>query len=368
MSSGRNNVRAPPGTRVASKPHASRGGNPYPQEMRDQVIAMWLNGEDLKAPHLAPLRHQRKFPSWVTCKRWIKQYQAEGHARPKQATGNKFAAREVHGVDLVNLAIYRLVRPKAYLYEVIAYINNRNPTNRPYSKSQIIRAEKRLGLTRKAASTTSDSAYLPINLHKRKCYWERSYPEGVFGEDVKKVIDIDECNFKLESQNRKFGKVTRQKRCDTRGKFKKGAGSVSLLMGVSGDDENPCSFHQTFTEGGTGLWRFYNFMEDFIGYLGENFPGESFLFTMDNLNVHKHPIVLALIRNAGHRVVFRAPYWSCDGAIEYVFNTIHTRLQMQFNAIDDVDELVNELNLIIGGMGSFKRYFDHVWGSDDDNE
>ena len=47
------------------------------------------------------------------------------------------------------------------------------------------------------------------------------------------VIDIDKSNFKLESHNQIFGKVTRERRCDARGKYKKGAGSVSLLMAIS---------------------------------------------------------------------------------------------------------------------------------------
>jgi transposase len=47
---------------------------------------------------------------------------------------------------------------------------------------------------------------------------------------------------------------------------------------------------------------------------------------MDNLNIHKHFIIRDLIAHAGHKIVYRAPYWSCDGAIEYVFNTIHTEL------------------------------------------
>ena len=129
-----------------------------------------------------------------------------------------------------------MVHRQAYIYEVIAYLNNRNPINRPYSKSQIFRAEQRLELERKKASTTSDCAYLPVNLHKRNNYCGRPYPDGVRGERNRDVIDIDKANMKLESQNRNFGKVTREKRCGACGKFKKGAGSLSLLMCISGDD------------------------------------------------------------------------------------------------------------------------------------
>ena len=63
-----------------------------------------------------------------------------------RATGNFFSEREINGVDLFNLTLFRLIRPKAYISEVIAYIHNMNPAIDPYSPSQVSRAEDRLGL------------------------------------------------------------------------------------------------------------------------------------------------------------------------------------------------------------------------------
>jgi hypothetical protein len=259
-----------------------------------------------------------------------------------------------------------MIRPKAYIDEVRAYVHNRNPANPPYSQSQIVRAEHRLGLKRKAASTTSDCAYFQINMFKRERYWHNHYPDGISGESTRDIIDLDESNYKLESQNRKFGKVTREKRCDARGKYKKGEGSVSLLMAISGDERagQAFSFHRCFMEGGTDLWRFFNYMTELCEWLAANRPGRNFIFTMDNLNIHRHPLIDNLIHARGHRVVFRAPYWSCDGAIEYVFNTLQTRLQMDVHGVDTVFDLVNKINIIIGGMPSFKRYFLHVGFND----
>ena len=147
-----------------------------------------------------------------------------------------------------------------------------------------------------------------------------------------------------------------------RGKYKKGAGSVSLLMAISGDERvgEAFSFHRCFTEEGTNLWRFFNYMRNLMDWLDNNRPGWSFLFTMDNLNLHRHPVTTNLIYAHGHCVVFRAPYWSCDVAIEYVFNTLQMRLQMEINGVDNVFQLVNKINVIIGGMPSLKRYFLHV--------
>ncbi|KAL3777486.1 hypothetical protein ACHAWO_007356 [Cyclotella atomus] len=77
------------GTRREATSHPSSGGSKgYSPEMREQVITMWLNGNDLDAAWLVPLRHQKKFPCLKTCKNWINQYQREGHVRPKRQTGN----------------------------------------------------------------------------------------------------------------------------------------------------------------------------------------------------------------------------------------------------------------------------------------
>ena len=74
----------------------------------------------LSTPDYNALRAQHKFPHMDTCKRWIRLFQDAGHVLPKRASGNRFSEREVHGIDLVNLAIFRLVRPKAYINEVRA--------------------------------------------------------------------------------------------------------------------------------------------------------------------------------------------------------------------------------------------------------
>ena len=87
-----------------------------------------------------------------------------------------------------------------------------------------------------------------------------------------------------------------------------------------------------------------------------------FTFTMDNLNIHKEQIFLDMIWDAGHRVIFRAPYWSCDGAIEYVFNTIHTMLQMEYSGVSDIADLELKIDDIIFDMTQvgYGRYLGHV--------
>jgi hypothetical protein len=95
------------------------------------------------------------------------------------------------------------------------------------------------------------------------------YPEGFLNESTRDVIDLNESKYKLELQNRKYGKVIREKRCDARGKYKKGEGSVSRLMVISGDEREGESFsvHRCFIEGGTDLFRFYNFLLELFDWL-----------------------------------------------------------------------------------------------------
>ena len=244
----------PSGLRVKETKHPSRGGNPYGPDMRMLVLTLHeKEGIDhLKNDiGLAALRRDKKFPCFATCKSWIEQNRQLGHVRPKKATGNKQTRREVNGVDLYNLALYRKYNPKAYIDEVRAYVHNRNPANKPYSKSQIHRAETRLGLTRKTGSTTSTKAYLAINLQKRRQYWNEPYPLGIRGVCTNDVIDLDEARFTLVSMNRKRGKTVTFHRCDSQGMYRKGEPGTNLLCAVGGDGTTPISYHEQYSAGGT---------------------------------------------------------------------------------------------------------------------
>lgn len=351
--------RPPNGTRIRPTPHPSRGGTAYSVDLREQVVCRNDLNQPMTTQEITELRAERKYPSITTCKRWIKQNQEINHVRPKRRTGNKYATREVQGEQLVQLALFRCIKSKSTIDECRAYLHNRYPHIPPYSHSQIHRAEVLLNLRRKAATTTADLAYLPINLQKRDMYWEFEYPYGMVGVDTRDILDLDECGIMVETTNRNFGKVASILRCDDNGPFNRNA-KLNLLLCVSADEDAPITFHETWVGEGTTLWRFYNYMLRLIEHLATFYPGRSFCFTMDNLNVHRNQLVENIILDAGHRVVYRAPYWSVDGAIEYVFNTIHTKLQQRYQQISTMDELVNRVNLIIGEFETFKKYFVHV--------
>ena len=99
------------------------------------------------------------------------------------------------------------------------------------------------------------------------------------------------------------------KRTHVDGAYNRDAG-VNLMMAVSTDSNYGMEWHDHWLsdEGGTNLYRLLEFYERILDQLDVDHPGRSFCFTMDNLNVHKHPAFLHLLVNRGHRYLFRAPY------------------------------------------------------------
>ena len=245
-------IRAPNGTRQVAPKHPSRGGNPYSDDMRRQVLEMHLNGFDLDTPELNALREEYKFPCLDTCRNWIDIFYETGDILPKRATGNNHAEREIQGEVLEQLALYRCVNPKATLAECRAYLYNIDPTVDPYSNSQVHRAEELLGLKRKAASTTADLAYTPTNQLKRELYWTMPPPLGMVGVDISDIIDIDEAGFKLEHSNRSFGKTVSALRCTQNGVYGRGE-KLNLLLAICGDDIDNMRWHETWMDGGTTI-------------------------------------------------------------------------------------------------------------------
>ena len=141
---------------------------------------------------------------------WVRQHQSYGNFQPKHPIGNHRAEREIKGQDLFSLSLFRAIHPKAYIDKVRAFVHKRNPVNEPYSPPQVVRTKQRLGLWLKATSTTSDCAYRPINLLKQKKYWERAYLDGVVGEGIRDIINVDECCLQLESTNCNHVTVARE--------------------------------------------------------------------------------------------------------------------------------------------------------------
>ena len=236
-----------------------------------------------------------------SCLRWIEQYRALGHYRPKTATGNHEATREVLGQALVRLALYRVVHPEAPMSHVRAFLFNMNPTMAPFCPAVIVRAEQLLDLRMKRSSTTCERAYWQLNLHKRDMFWDWTYPNGRVDVSTRDMIDMDQAGMKIEASNPRFGKAVSWQRCHLDGSYNRDR-KLNLMMAVSADPAYDMEWHDYWPqeEGGTNLFRVYMFFERIIDQLDIDHPGRSFCFTMDNLNIHHNQMLLDLFTSRGH--------------------------------------------------------------------
>ena len=168
-------TRPPLQQRVDPVPHPSAPAGrrrAYCEAMRDLSMAVRAAGAP-NDPLIVNLRALHVFPSVSSERRWAELLQQLGHYQKCRPTGNR-RATVLRDQDLILLALYRLVFPKATAAEINAFLFRANYGSvlfRFYSPSQITEAENRLGLTRKAGSTTAFQAGLEINRLKRWCYW-----------------------------------------------------------------------------------------------------------------------------------------------------------------------------------------------------
>jgi hypothetical protein len=112
----------PLGTYTWEEKHPSSGGDPYSQDMHQEVITRHQLGLPIVSPELMALCQQYQYPSVWACRQYIRQFNASGHARPKYAMGNHMADRQVLGQHLLRLALYRIVHPEGTIAEARAFL------------------------------------------------------------------------------------------------------------------------------------------------------------------------------------------------------------------------------------------------------
>ena len=165
-----------------------KNGAPFSPEMRR--LAMEIHNAQ---PHLPPnvreyikmLQERKLLPSRHSILRWKTTEERLGHYRACRRSGKR-ALRgtgcRLGGMDLVLLALYRVVYPKATAAEINAFLYNANYGNvhfRFYTSSQITFTENLIGLSRKKGSTVSYQAFLPWNLRLCWIYWNLPFPLGI---------------------------------------------------------------------------------------------------------------------------------------------------------------------------------------------
>jgi hypothetical protein len=135
-----------------------------------------------------------------------------------RAMGNHHADREVQGTDLMQLALYQAIFPKATISKCRAYLYNIDPTKDPYSGSQVHQAEHQFGIL--ASEST-----------KHELYWTLPPLLGMRGVPISDIVDVDEAGFFLEHSDQRHGKTVLCLRCSQNGVYRNGE-KVNLLLAI----------------------------------------------------------------------------------------------------------------------------------------
>ncbi len=130
---------------------------------------------------------------------------------------------------------------------------------------------------------------------------------------------------------------------------------IILLLAICEDDQYNHSWYE--------IWERDKI--EFAIYLGHSAnystiqSGSSWifiLFKVDNLNIYCNPEMLEPIADAGHHYIFWEHCWSCDGAIEYVFNMIPLYLLLLYPKVKNMNDLEVALkNIIENDLGLFSE-------------
>ena len=168
---------------------------------------------------------------------------------------------------------------------------------------------------------------------------------------------MDEAGIYCDVLNRKYGKSLEGRRVRDEGYYSHGK-KWSVIMAISGDNTGnrwlDCKLRS-----GTDIPMFGSFIRRIVNSIPPGNNQRRRCFIMDNLNVHRNPYIRQIVEGAGHRLIFRAPYYPMDGPIEYVFHTIEQALSIEFNYSHDNTNVRDMLRTTLMGIGSFEPYFVH---------
>ena len=354
-------------TAVAERPHPSGNGACYGYctEFRQAAVAVnqqqnLINGANNQL--FLFLRHQGLWAHRSTVYRWRNRQQVLGHIRKFRHTGNK-RANVLRGSTLISLALWRVLWPRGTHHEANIWLFHSNGQLRFYQPSQISRAEDRLGLSTKRASSTARQALLPINRQLRFNYWYCPAPYGIANVPRCRIIDIDEAALFVESSCRSRGKARLQRRVREVGPYGHSE-KLNILTAICGEDPTPANparrWVDTWRDGGTTITKFLFFIRRILEDIGPGTEDNWYCFTMDNLTSHRNILVLQMIHAAGHVCVFRAPYYPVDSPIEHVFNTVQVALTLAMYRMNTPADVRREFLACMRSINSFARYFVHV--------
>ena len=338
------------------KPHPRVGGTRgYPVEMRESEL--WSHDHGL------PLVASRR-----SVQRWNRRL------HPYLMTGNR-DRNVIVGLDQFNLVLFLLAWPDARLDEIIAYIANAG-NGKVYTRGQVTKRLKELGMTKKVGSMEARQASLPINIFKREQFWNMPVPFGVNGCERRRLIDVDEIGIEIQRSNRKYGHSFTGVRVVKPGHYSRDtkltvilaveAGDPELAPEVRGSIDNPRRWLRIMVKPGTTTLDFNDFLVSVCQDIQNNHPmgmigNHSRVFLWDNLRSHCSPIIHQTVEGEyGHIIIRRPPYKPSDAPIEYVFCHLICELQGRTYNINNLNELIHSIQLVVTNLRGFNNTFNKL--------
>ena len=297
---------------------------------------------------------------------------------PYRQTGNKERVILTgHDQMLLTMAIY--INPTSNADEICAYIARNG--GGVYTRRQVYKRFKELGVTRKIGSIEAYAAFTPRNLLRARLFRTEGLPLGVQGIARRALIDIDETRFALKKVQTRRGYAMRCVRVRDTGEYRRGQDSLNLIIGIEpghpnippdelGSIKNPRKWY-FITERNCDQFLFADFI-DYICRDIENDPceGDDFrVFMYDNLSAHLTPLIFHTLEERESADVHRftglprPPYQPKYGPIEYIIGQISTKLTQMHDGNWTKDTLRDALRAIcrsIGNDGVSNRTFSFV--------
>ncbi|CAB9502732.1 expressed unknown protein [Seminavis robusta] len=207
------------------------------------------------------------------------------------------------------------------------------------------------------ASMTSYQASNPYNLAWRHVFWNHPYPFGVKGTSRSRIIDWDEKSIFVETVKRNYAYIG--SRAPQVGPYEK----YTLTAAIRGGVHGKCWFDFFLRTGAPSVLKTYDFLDAVIngpGGIGEGGDDNTHTFICDHRSVHHNPLIVMVINNKRHRHLFRAPYYHCDGPIEYFFNHVQQLLALELHNIQTGQQLEQAIGGICQRAAGFSdNYFAH---------
>ena len=299
---------------------------------------------------------------------------------PLQMTGNHSRV-VLTGLDQFLLTICIFLHPRSKADEQATFILA-NGGARAYSRQEISKRLKELGVTRKICTLEAYQAFTPRNLLRAHLFWTNGPRLGVLGVPRYRLTDTDEAKFTLSKCETKRGVSYTTNWCRDAGHYKKRVASVNLIMtvepgnphipmGERGSITNPRKWWKISLEN-TNQFVFAEYIDEVLSDIEQNpVPGgydRQRILMWDNLSAHLTPLVTATVelRQRADEYSFiplrRPPYQPKYAPIEYMFGEIAGILEDKCARDWDAACLVQEVHnacAMVGLHGSLNRTFCH---------